>query len=108
MSGVVTRPGAEGADSGWGSELPTVRNTGLSTQYGALAADLFGPEASWGTPPFIQPLPQLQPLIARCVMYTWHVEKMRIEREVVRLDQTVGEVQQGYAGKSEVLGLVPR
>ena len=57
--------------------MPTVRNTGLSTQYGALAADLFGPEASWGTPPFVQLLPQLQPLIARCVMYTWHVEKMR-------------------------------
>lgn len=85
-----------------------MRNTGLSTQYGALAADLFGPEASWGTPPFVQPLPQLQQLIARCVMYTWHVEKMRIEREVVRLDNKVAEVQQEYAGKSRAFGLVPR
>lgn len=66
--------------------------------FGGVAAHLFGEEGVWGIPPYIAPKPKVQRFVSRSVVYTWHIEKMRLARECKRLDEAVEKAQARYEG----------
>ena len=73
--------------------------------HGGIAVLLFGEEAVFGNPPFVTPTPKLNRFIARSVVYTWHIEKMRINRECKRREEAIEEAQRKYKGEFPLSGV---
>ena len=61
--------------------MPTMQDLRLQVYYRLVAAALLGPDAAWGTLPFVHPLPPLQQFISQCVVYMWHLQKRHVEKE---------------------------
>ena len=78
--------------------MPTMQDLRLQVYYRLVAAALLGPDAAWGTLPFVHPLPPLQQFISQCIVYMWHLQKRHVEKECQRLDAEVASADAVYEG----------